>query len=214
MICLNRNFHITRYFWLFGPKITSTPNLHSLDDQQLRRYCDQLVNFCSSLDVLFEEKYLYSFWKFILEYKSDWILFCDNYGCFKKPSNQWLAKAGSLQVNKSIWPFRKLFTLFHHFNLTDLKNNLIYWFHGIFKTWFYRFFSLGTCRAGDSCPYGHDRNLSNKGTIPCKFFAVGTCAHGNKCRFSHGDPHIPPLPPAPKDSTTSQHQALHSELKS
>lgn len=25
MICLNRNFHITRYFWLFGPKITSTP---------------------------------------------------------------------------------------------------------------------------------------------------------------------------------------------
>lgn len=51
-----------------------------------------------------------------------------------------------------------------------------------------RFFANGTCRAGDTCPYGHDRSLSNKGTLPCKFFAVGTCAHGSKCRFSHGEP--------------------------
>ena len=105
MICLNRNFHITRYFWLFGPKITSTPQKPSFPRRSAAEKIfdwDQLVNFYSSLDVLFEEKYLYSFWKFILEYKSDWILFCDNYGCFKKPSNQWLAKAGSLQVNKSI----------------------------------------------------------------------------------------------------------------
>ena len=51
-----------------------------------------------------------------------------------------------------------------------------------------RFFAIGECRAGDQSPYGHDRSLSNKGTIPCRFFAVGTCAHGNKCRFSHGDP--------------------------
>ena len=53
---------------------------------------------------------------------------------------------------------------------------------------FNRFFVNGMCRAGNNCPYGHDMNLSNKGTIACKFYATGTCAFGDKCRFSHGDP--------------------------
>jgi len=54
-----------------------------------------------------------------------------------------------------------------------------------------RFFVNGMCRVGESCPYGHDMSLSNKGTIACKFYATGTCAHGDKCRFSHGDPIAP-----------------------
>jgi hypothetical protein len=53
---------------------------------------------------------------------------------------------------------------------------------------FCRFYANGMCRSGESCPYGHDRSLSNRGTLPCKFFSTGTCAYGNKCRFSHGDP--------------------------
>lgn len=48
-----------------------------------------------------------------------------------------------------------------------------------------RFFATGLCRAGDECPYGHDRSLSNKGTLPCKYFSRGTCANGDTCKFSH-----------------------------
>ena len=61
------------------------------------------------------------------------------------------------------------------------------------------------CQKGDSCPYSHDRNISRKGTLPCRFFQVGTCANGNNCRFSHtaqapGDS----AAPAPVDQLTIQ----------
>ena len=45
---------------------------------------------------------------------------------------------------------------------------------------------VGACQRGPTCPYSHDRNISRKGTLPCRFFQVGTCANGTECRFSHG----------------------------
>ena len=45
-----------------------------------------------------------------------------------------------------------------------------------------RYFMVGACQAGHSCPYSHDRNISNKGTLPCRFYQAGTCANGNHCR--------------------------------
>ena len=45
-----------------------------------------------------------------------------------------------------------------------------------------RYFMVGACQAGSTCPYSHDRNISNKGTLPCRFFQAGTCANGNNCR--------------------------------
>ena len=50
----------------------------------------------------------------------------------------------------------------------------------------FRYFMVGACQRGPSCPYSHDRSISRKGTLPCRFFQVGTCANGTDCRFSHG----------------------------
>jgi len=52
---------------------------------------------------------------------------------------------------------------------------------------------MGVCQRGDSCPYSHDRSISNKGTLPCRFFQSGTCANGSNCRFSHGEPNQEPI---------------------
>jgi len=52
---------------------------------------------------------------------------------------------------------------------------------------------MGVCQRGDSCPYSHDRSISNKGTLPCRFFQSGTCANGSNCRFSHGQPDQEPI---------------------
>jgi len=51
-----------------------------------------------------------------------------------------------------------------------------------------RYFMVGACQKGASCPYSHDKNISNKGTLPCRFYQAGTCANGTNCRFSHGEP--------------------------
>jgi len=52
---------------------------------------------------------------------------------------------------------------------------------------------MGVCQRGDTCPYSHDRSISNKGTLPCRFFQSGTCANGDNCRFSHGQPDQEPI---------------------
>jgi len=56
-----------------------------------------------------------------------------------------------------------------------------------------RYYMMGVCQRGDSCPYSHDRSISNKGTLPCRFFQSGTCANGSNCRFSHGQPDQEPI---------------------
>lgn len=56
-----------------------------------------------------------------------------------------------------------------------------------------RYYMMGVCQRGDSCPYSHDRSISNKGTLPCRFFQSGTCANGSNCRFSHGAPDQEPI---------------------
>ena len=85
---------------MFGPKITSTSQKTKT---YLRSTSQQLSwarsAFSLSIFVLDLKKNPYSFWKLVVVYNSDWILICDNNGCFEKPSNQWLAKAGSLQVS-------------------------------------------------------------------------------------------------------------------
>jgi len=52
---------------------------------------------------------------------------------------------------------------------------------------------MGVCQRGDTCPYSHDRSISNKGTIPCRFYQAGTCANWSNCRFSHGEPEPEPM---------------------
>ena len=59
-----------------------------------------------------------------------------------------------------------------------------------------RYFMVGACQKGESCPYSHDRNISRKGTLPCRFFQVGTCANGSNCRFSHSSEPGGPQPEA------------------
>merc|ERR1712218_204126 len=59
-----------------------------------------------------------------------------------------------------------------------------------------RYFMVGACQKGESCPYSHDRNISRKGTLPCRFFQVGTCANGSNCRFSHSSEPGGPQPAA------------------
>jgi len=56
-----------------------------------------------------------------------------------------------------------------------------------------RYYMMGVCQRGDSCPYSHDRSISNKGTIACRFFQAGTCANWDNCRFSHGEPDLEPV---------------------
>jgi len=56
-----------------------------------------------------------------------------------------------------------------------------------------RYFMMGVCQRGDTCPYSHDRSISNKGTIPCRFYQAGTCANWSNCRFSHGEPEPEPM---------------------
>ena len=46
-----------------------------------------------------------------------------------------------------------------------------------------RYFMVGACQKGSSCPYSHDKNISNKGTLPCRFYQAGTCANGTNCRL-------------------------------
>ena len=36
----------------------------------------------------------------------------------------------------------------------------------------FRYFMMGVCQRGDTCPYSHDRSISNKRTIPCRFYQV------------------------------------------
>ncbi|KAF7369190.1 hypothetical protein MVEN_00246300 [Mycena venus] len=43
-----------------------------------------------------------------------------------------------------------------------------------------KFYKLGGCTLGSSCPYSH--NLSH---IPCKFYRIRDCFAGSSCPFSH-----------------------------
>lgn len=48
-----------------------------------------------------------------------------------------------------------------------------------------RFFQIGSCRAGSSCRFSHDKSARVVGREACKFFAAGYCAHGDQCAFLH-----------------------------
>ena len=43
---------------------------------------------------------------------------------------------------------------------------------GVVLSTYSRYYMMGVCQRGDSCPYSHDRTISNKGTIPCRFYQV------------------------------------------
>jgi len=72
-----------------------------------------------------------------------------------------------------------------------------------------RYYMMGVCQRADSCPYSHDRSISNKGTIPCRFFQAGTCANWDSCRFSHGEPE-----PEVQGLTISLEAGLRLEVES
>lgn len=46
-----------------------------------------------------------------------------------------------------------------------------------------RFFALGHCAKGSSCPYSHEKD--EKTQAFCEFYAAGTCTFGSKCALPH-----------------------------
>ncbi|CAI1764072.1 hypothetical protein SEUBUCD646_0P02280 [Saccharomyces eubayanus] len=49
-----------------------------------------------------------------------------------------------------------------------------------------KFFKMGNCQAGSSCPFSHSPDIINSANnLPCKYFAKGNCKFGNKCVNAH-----------------------------
>lgn len=49
-----------------------------------------------------------------------------------------------------------------------------------------KFFKMGNCQAGPSCPFSHSPDIINSANnLPCKYFAKGNCKFGNKCVNAH-----------------------------
>ncbi|CAI4054513.1 hypothetical protein SUVZ_16G2300 [Saccharomyces uvarum] len=49
-----------------------------------------------------------------------------------------------------------------------------------------KFFKMGNCQAGLSCPFSHSQDIINSANnLPCKYFAKGNCKFGNKCVNAH-----------------------------
>merc|ERR1739848_202447 len=52
-----------------------------------------------------------------------------------------------------------------------------------------RYYLVGQCNRGDSCPYAHDTDrpvhVKEEGPPICAYFLAGHCTYGDTCRFRH-----------------------------
>lgn len=49
-----------------------------------------------------------------------------------------------------------------------------------------KFFMVGTCQAGKTCPFSHDAYVIEKAFhMPCKYYMKGTCKFGDRCINAH-----------------------------
>lgn len=48
-----------------------------------------------------------------------------------------------------------------------------------------KWFALGRCTRGASCPYLHEASPAPRIPKPCRYFAAGHCPYGNACKFAH-----------------------------
>ena len=51
-----------------------------------------------------------------------------------------------------------------------------------------KFFKMGKCQAGRSCPFSHNLNFDQACNIPCSFFLKGECKFGENCLNLHEFP--------------------------
>lgn len=51
-----------------------------------------------------------------------------------------------------------------------------------------RYFRLGKCTRGESCPFSHD--LSHPDSFICPYFLEGFCKYGSRCQYDHRYPEV------------------------
>lgn len=51
-----------------------------------------------------------------------------------------------------------------------------------------RYFRLGKCTRGDSCPFSHD--LAHPDSFICPYFLEGYCKYGSRCQYDHKQPEV------------------------
>jgi hypothetical protein len=62
-----------------------------------------------------------------------------------------------------------------------------------------RYFRLGKCTRGESCPYSHD--LSHPDSFICPYFLEGFCKYGSRCQYDHKYPEVGHLVEQPVQSS-------------
>jgi len=75
-----------------------------------------------------------------------------------------------------------------------------------------RFFQVGTCTAGTSCRFSHEKSADTLSVrVPCKFFAAGYCANGERCPFQHerSQQKRETAPPRPPSSSSVPPQSVY-----
>lgn len=74
-----------------------------------------------------------------------------------------------------------------------------------------RYFRLGKCTRGESCPFSHD--LSHPDSFICPYFLEGFCKYGTRCQYDHKYPEVsqPSEPITSKWPRASRIDPSHSE---